>query len=99
MADAVLGPLRVVPGPDVQSLRKRLGMTQEQFATAFDLSLRTVQGWEQRHWVPDGAGRILLSLIAYDPESIKALVRQMREAASPSDLSVPQSRRNRRHLV
>jgi DNA-binding transcriptional regulator YiaG len=40
MDDAVLGPLRVVAGPDVQSIRKRLGMTQEQFATAFDLTLR-----------------------------------------------------------
>ncbi len=78
MDNAVLGPVRVVAGPDVQLLRKRLGMTQEQFATAFGLSLRTVQGWEQRHWVPDGAGRVLLSLIAYDPEAVKALVRQMR---------------------
>ncbi len=84
MDDAVLGPLRVVAGPDVQSLRKRLGMTQEQFATAFDLSLRTVQGWEQRHWVPDGAGRVLMSLIAHDPEAIKLLVREMREAQSSS---------------
>lgn len=85
MDDAVLGPLRVIAGTDVRSLRKRLGMTQEQFATAFDLSLRTVQGWEQRHWVPDGAGRVLMSLIAYDPEAVMALVRQMREANSRSD--------------
>ena len=87
MDKAVLGPLRVVAGPDVQSIRKRLGMTQEQFATAFDLSLRTVQGWEQRHWVPDGAGRVLLSLIAHDPEAIKALVLQMREVESRPSFS------------
>jgi putative transcriptional regulator len=87
MDQAVLGPLRVVAGPDVQSIRKRLGMTQEQFATAFDLSLRTVQGWEQRHWVPDGAGRVLLSLIAHDPEAIKALVLQMREVESRPSFS------------
>jgi hypothetical protein len=35
MHKAVLGPFRVVAGPNVQSLRKRLGMPQEQFATAF----------------------------------------------------------------
>ena len=86
MDKAAPGPIRVVAGPDVQSLRKRLGMTQEGFATAFDLSLRTVQGWEQRHWVPDGAGRVLLSLIAHDPEAVKALVLQMREAESRSNL-------------
>jgi putative transcriptional regulator len=80
MEDAILGPARVVAGPDIRSLRKRLGMTQAQFAIAFDLSLRTVQGWEQRHWVPDGPGRDLMSLIAHDPEAVKALVRQMREA-------------------
>lgn len=86
MDNAVLGPLRVVPGPDVQSIRKSIGMTQEQFAAAFDLSLRTVQGWEQRHWVPDGAGRVLLSLIAHNPEAVKALVRQTREAESSRNL-------------
>jgi putative transcriptional regulator len=88
MDKADLGPLRVVAGPDVQSLRKRLGMTQEQFAMAFDLSLRTVQGWEQRHWVPDGAGRVLMSLIAHDPEAVKALVLQMRGVESGSSILV-----------
>jgi DNA-binding transcriptional regulator YiaG len=60
-------------------------MTQEQFATAFDLSLRTVQGWEQRHWVPDGAGRVLMSLIAFDHEAVEALIREMRESESATD--------------
>jgi putative transcriptional regulator len=77
---STFGPIYVVGGPDVRSLRKRLGMTQEQFADTFDLSLRTVQGWEQRHWSPDGAGRVLISLIAHDPEALVALVQQMREA-------------------
>jgi putative transcriptional regulator len=97
MDKAVLGQLRVVAGPDVQSLRKRLGMTQEQFAAAFDLSLRTVQGWEQRHWVPDGAGRVLLSLIAHDPEAIRALVLQMRSGIPPK-LDQHASAGDHRHL-
>jgi hypothetical protein len=49
------------------------------------VSLRTVQGREQRHWVPDGAGRVLMSLIAHDPEAVKLLVREMREAQWSSD--------------
>jgi putative transcriptional regulator len=92
MGDATLGPVRVVAGADVQSLRKRLGMTQEQFAAAFDLSLRTLQGWEQRHCVPDGAGRVLISLIAHDPEAVKALVKRMRASESLVTKSSSESR-------
>ena len=83
--DEYLGPVRVVnPGPDVRAIRKRIGMTQEQFVIAFDLSLRTLQGWEQRQWSPDAAGRVLLSLIDHDPEAVAALVRSMHEAKAKS---------------
>lgn len=83
--DAFLGPVRVVTrGPDVRALRERLGMTQEQFVIAFDLSLRTLQGWEQRHWSPDEGSRVLLSLIDHDPDAVAALVRSMHEAKAKS---------------
>ena len=82
--DAFLRPVRLAPGPDVRALRKRLGMTQEQFATAFHLSVRILQGWEQRTWAPDAAGRVLLSLIDHDPKAVAALVRSMREPKANS---------------
>jgi putative transcriptional regulator len=66
--DEYVGPVRVVfPGPDVRALRKRIGMTQQEFVIAFDFSLRTLQGWQQRQWSPDAAGRVLLSLIDQTP--------------------------------
>jgi putative transcriptional regulator len=88
MDDATLGPIRVVPGPDVQALRERLGMTQEQFADTFDLPLRTVQGWEQNHRIPSGATRTLLSMIAHDWQSVATLIAQARHAESYAPLTM-----------
>lgn len=69
--DAALGPARLVSaGPDVRLLRERLGLSQEAFAERFQLSLRTVQEWEQRRRVPDGPARVLLRVIERDPEAV-----------------------------
>lgn len=46
--DSQLGPpLLVIPGPNVRAIRQRLGLSQEEFARRFQLSLRTLQDWEQ----------------------------------------------------
>ena len=68
--DSQLGPARVViPGPDVRALRERLGLSQEAFAQRFQLSLRTVQDWEQQRRVPEGPARVLLRVIEREPEA------------------------------
>ena len=68
--DAALGPPRFVrASPDVRSIRERLGLSQEEFATRFHLSLRTVQEWEQRRRVPEGPARVLLQVIEREPEA------------------------------
>ena len=70
--DAALGPARFVSaGPDVRSLRERLGLSQEAFADRFHLSLRTVQEWEQQRRVPEGPARVLLRVIERDPEAVE----------------------------
>jgi DNA-binding transcriptional regulator YiaG len=33
-------------GDELQKARKRLGVTGEEFADAFDVSVRTLRGWE-----------------------------------------------------
>lgn len=66
------GPVRVVvAGPDVRALRERTGLSQEEFADRFGLSLRTLQQWEQRRRVPDGPARLLLRLIELDPQAVE----------------------------
>lgn len=68
--DATLGPARLVQaGPDVRSVRERLGLSQEAFAARFHLSLRTVQEWEQQRRVPEGPARVLLQVIEREPEA------------------------------
>lgn len=68
--DATLGPFRLVTvGPDARKVREGLGLSQEEFARRFHLSLRTLQEWEQRRRVPDGPARILLQIIDREPEA------------------------------
>jgi putative transcriptional regulator len=68
--DSTWGPPQVViPGPDVRAIRERLGLSQEAFAERFQLSLRTLQDWEQKRRVPEGPARVLLRVIEREPEA------------------------------
>jgi putative transcriptional regulator len=57
---------------DVQGIRRRLGMSQSQFARAFGFSLGTVQNWERGHRRPKGAARAFLTVIARRPKLVVA---------------------------
>ena len=62
--------------PDPRRIRERLKLTQEQFATQFEVPLGTLRDWEQGVSYPDSAARTLLRVIEQDPEAvIKALAR------------------------
>lgn len=55
-------------------VRKKLGMTQEQFATALNIPLATLRNWEQGRTLPDPAARALLTIVAKEPEiALRAL--------------------------
>jgi putative transcriptional regulator len=56
--------------PSVRALRKKLDMTQEEFAARFHLPLGTVRDWEQGAHRPDQAARVLLKVIEKDPEGV-----------------------------
>jgi putative transcriptional regulator len=56
--------------PTVRALRKKLNLTQEQFATRFHLPLGTVRDWEQGAHRPDKAAQVLLTVIAKDPDAV-----------------------------
>jgi len=58
------------PG-DVANLRRFVGLTQEQFAEALGISVRTLQNWEQDRGRPDGPGLALLRIAARDPRIIR----------------------------
>jgi len=64
--DATVDYAPVLP---VQAVRKQLGMTQEQFATALHIPLPTLRNWEQGRTLPDPAARALLTIVAKEPEA------------------------------
>jgi putative transcriptional regulator len=70
------GPIAVseLPVVDVRLLRSELQLSQREFAVRFGLSLRTVQQWEQGRAIPDQPARILLLLIASEPEVVASVV-------------------------
>ena len=63
-----LARLRPVPNP--REIRRRLNMTQEQFAARFDMARGTLQDWEQGVRTPDRTARTLLRLIDNSPEAV-----------------------------
>lgn len=64
---------RVVMVPaevDVKAIRRRLKMSQREFATRFGFSIGTVQNWERGHRRPEGAARALLKVIDKRPDAV-----------------------------
>lgn len=62
---------RVVAGPDIKAIRKRINMTQAVFARTYGLPLGTVKDWEQGRRQPDAPARALLTVIAKRPEVVQ----------------------------
>lgn len=61
---------RMRPVPNPREIRRRLHLTQEQFARRFQLRLGTIRDWEQGKKQPDSAARALLRVIERDPEAV-----------------------------
>ena len=62
--------LRVLAVCRPRALRKKLNLTQEEFAARFHLPLGTVRDWEQGAHRPDKAAQVLLTVIARDPDAV-----------------------------
>jgi putative transcriptional regulator len=61
----------MAPEIDVRAIRRAAGMTQAQFAQAYEFSIRTVQEWERGAKRPGGPVRTLLRAITADPEGLR----------------------------
>jgi putative transcriptional regulator len=61
---------------EVRSLRRKLGLSQSQFAARFGFAPATVRNWEQGRTQPDGPARILLAVIAHHPDAVEDALRQ-----------------------
>lgn len=75
-------PVRVtrvqVPDVDVSKVRRRMGLSQTQFALKFGFSPATLRNWEQGRVRPDTPTRVLLAVIAKHPESVEDVLKDVR---------------------
>jgi putative transcriptional regulator len=57
--------------PRIKTLRRALGLTQEEFAARYHIPLGTLRDWEQGRCEPDHPARAYLTVIAHDPEGVQ----------------------------
>jgi DNA-binding transcriptional regulator YiaG len=70
-------PQLVLPMPDVAALRRRLKLSQAGFANRFGFSVATVRNWEQGRVLADGPARVLLTVIANEPNAVLRALRSV----------------------
>ena len=70
-------PSRVLPFDplEVKSIRKRLHVSQTQFAHLIGVSAATLRNWEQGRTYPEGAARALLKIASHRPDAVLAALR------------------------
>jgi DNA-binding XRE family transcriptional regulator len=64
------------PQVDVRQVRRKMGLSQAQFATKFGLPPATLRNWEQGRAHPDAPTRVLLAVIAKHPEAVEDVLRK-----------------------
>ncbi len=62
---------------DVKTLREEQQLSQPDFARWYGLEVDTVRNWEQHRYKVEGAAKVLLNVINYEPQAvIRAQIRQ-----------------------
>jgi len=69
--EASAGAVHIPDEIDTARIRRKIQMSQSQFAAYFGVSVRTVQEWEQGRVVPSGAARAFLTVIDREPEAVR----------------------------
>ena len=69
MTDEQLAKMRRVPV--VKRLRRKFGISQEEFSRRFRIPLGTLRDWEQHRAEPDQAAKAYLQVIDREPEAVE----------------------------
>jgi putative transcriptional regulator len=56
--------------PTVRDLRRRVHLTQLEFASRLGVPVETIRNWEQGKRMPRGPARALLAVIAHAPDTV-----------------------------
>ncbi len=65
-----LAIVEVPESVDVKMIRNSQNLSQVDFAKRYGFPLGTVRNWEQGRRKPEGAARILLKIIKYNPDIV-----------------------------
>lgn len=57
--------------PDVRAIRRKLRMSQQEFASTYRIPLATLKNWEQGRRQPDAPAMAYLQVIATHPQAAK----------------------------
>jgi putative transcriptional regulator len=69
--------------PRAKTLRRVLGLTQEELAARFRIPIGTLRDWEQGRSEPDQPTRAYLTVIARDPEGVRRALETGPSQATP----------------
>jgi putative transcriptional regulator len=75
LTDEQFSRLKTVPR--AKTLRRRLGLSQEEFAATYHVPVGTLRDWEQGRTEPDQPARAYLHVIAADPEGVARTLREL----------------------
>lgn len=70
-ADSAEYGLHIPAQVDVRAIRRKLGLSQKEFAARYGFSFGRVRDWEQGRSNINGPSRILLTVIEKEPEAIE----------------------------
>lgn len=55
---------------DVKAVRRKIGLSQREFAAAFGISLGTLRHWERGDRTPRGPALVLLNVVEQEPQAV-----------------------------
>jgi len=62
--------VHIPDGVDIGALRKRMGLTQQEFSARYGFSLGRLRDWEQGRTQPGASDRVLLTVLEKAPEVV-----------------------------
>ena len=57
-----------------RQLRRRINLSQKEFAHCINVSIETIRNWEQGKRYPSGSARVLLWMLDKDPETVLGIL-------------------------
>lgn len=67
-------------GQRIQSIREAAGLSQSQLARLLNVSVKTLQNWEQARRAPSGPAKALISILEFEP---KLVLKALHQASLP----------------